>query len=641
MRRGWGRTLGPCPAPGRSSSWGPGQPDWPPPWPRPARGRTSSCVEGAASVGGTTAMSGGVVWMPGHGRSRGPDDGSPTTTARGGVRLRAAAAGGETSTSISSRPFVVRHRRVADADRAAHADQWEVLEHWPDYRGELPGARTGGRSLWPRHAPPGARESSAASRPPSTSRLPARRAPTRLMRPRPPTTGWSCAATCGAGPSWAVCRPALVDAGVEIRTGTRATELVHRGRGGRGGRRRRASRTGPRGAGIGRVPARRRPGGRAACRDRPSPPWGRRGAAATGCAWPCAVDARRSATTSEAWWMPALHVPGEEVDGVTALPPAARRAGPAGGDHGRPRRPALRRRGAELRRRGPGHARRARLGRAVRRAVLVGLRRRLPRPVPGRPARARRRPTRPGWCAPTTSATLADDASAWTRPPSSTRWRASTPARRRAEDPDFGRGSFPYDRWIGDTERPPPHVGTAVRGPLLRPGGPSRLHGDQGWAPHRRPGPGAVVERGRRGRALRGGQRRGQPLRHGHGGGRSHARARPRVRLPRRRGRGGTGDRDGPAGQRRSVASAPPRGAPHAGTARPRHPARCPAVPAGRRATPRLGTSSVPRARYTSRAVHEREVDTVWRRVWQMACREEQIPDRRATPSSTTRRGCR
>ncbi len=33
----------------------------------------------------------------------------------------------------------------------------------------------------------------------------------------------------------------------------------------------------------------------------------------------------------------------------------------------------------------------------------------------------------------------------------------------------------------------------------------------------------------------------------------------------------------------------------------------------------------VPRARYTSRAVHDLEVDRVWRRVWQMACREEQI----------------
>ena len=41
----------------------------------------------------------------------------------------------------------------------------------------------------------------------------------------------------------------------------------------------------------------------------------------------------------------------------------------------------------------------------------------------------------------------------------------------------------------------------------------------------------------------------------------------------------------------------------------------------------RPGTSTVPRARYTSRAVHDAEVATVWRRVWQMACREEQIPD--------------
>jgi len=35
----------------------------------------------------------------------------------------------------------------------------------------------------------------------------------------------------------------------------------------------------------------------------------------------------------------------------------------------------------------------------------------------------------------------------------------------------------------------------------------------------------------------------------------------------------------------------------------------------------------VARARYTSRDVHDLEVDKVWRRVWQMACREEQIPD--------------
>jgi phenylpropionate dioxygenase-like ring-hydroxylating dioxygenase large terminal subunit len=52
-------------------------------------------------------------------------------------------------------------------------------------------------------------------------------------------------------------------------------------------------------------------------------------------------------------------------------------------------------------------------------------------------------------------------------------------------------------------------------------------------------------------------------------------------------------------------------------------------VPAALRATgdATLDTSAIPRERYTSRAVHEREVAGVWRRVWQMACREEQIPN--------------
>jgi phenylpropionate dioxygenase-like ring-hydroxylating dioxygenase large terminal subunit len=39
-----------------------------------------------------------------------------------------------------------------------------------------------------------------------------------------------------------------------------------------------------------------------------------------------------------------------------------------------------------------------------------------------------------------------------------------------------------------------------------------------------------------------------------------------------------------------------------------------------------LGTGGVPRHRYTSRAFHDLEVEKLWPRVWQMACREEQIP---------------
>lgn len=39
-----------------------------------------------------------------------------------------------------------------------------------------------------------------------------------------------------------------------------------------------------------------------------------------------------------------------------------------------------------------------------------------------------------------------------------------------------------------------------------------------------------------------------------------------------------------------------------------------------------LGTEDLPVTRYTSRAYHEAEVEHVWRRAWQMACRESDIP---------------
>jgi len=44
-------------------------------------------------------------------------------------------------------------------------------------------------------------------------------------------------------------------------------------------------------------------------------------------------------------------------------------------------------------------------------------------------------------------------------------------------------------------------------------------------------------------------------------------------------------------------------------------------------APPKLDLSFVPRSRYVSPAFHELEMERVWRRVWQMACREEQIAE--------------
>jgi nitrite reductase/ring-hydroxylating ferredoxin subunit len=40
-----------------------------------------------------------------------------------------------------------------------------------------------------------------------------------------------------------------------------------------------------------------------------------------------------------------------------------------------------------------------------------------------------------------------------------------------------------------------------------------------------------------------------------------------------------------------------------------------------------MGSADVPKDRYLSRAVHDLEVEKVWKRVWQMACREDDIPE--------------
>jgi phenylpropionate dioxygenase-like ring-hydroxylating dioxygenase large terminal subunit len=52
-------------------------------------------------------------------------------------------------------------------------------------------------------------------------------------------------------------------------------------------------------------------------------------------------------------------------------------------------------------------------------------------------------------------------------------------------------------------------------------------------------------------------------------------------------------------------------------------------APANLRLQSRLkgGPIHVPADRYVSRAFHDLEVEKVWKRVWQMACREEEIPD--------------
>ncbi|TDJ37846.1 MAG: aromatic ring-hydroxylating dioxygenase subunit alpha, partial [Gammaproteobacteria bacterium] len=40
-----------------------------------------------------------------------------------------------------------------------------------------------------------------------------------------------------------------------------------------------------------------------------------------------------------------------------------------------------------------------------------------------------------------------------------------------------------------------------------------------------------------------------------------------------------------------------------------------------------LGHADVPVERYTTKAWHDLEVERLWKRVWQFACREEDIPE--------------
>jgi nitrite reductase/ring-hydroxylating ferredoxin subunit len=42
---------------------------------------------------------------------------------------------------------------------------------------------------------------------------------------------------------------------------------------------------------------------------------------------------------------------------------------------------------------------------------------------------------------------------------------------------------------------------------------------------------------------------------------------------------------------------------------------------------PNLGTAKIPPERYTSHAYHRREVEKLWKRTWQVVCREEEIPE--------------
>lgn len=105
-------------------------------------GASVEIYEKAATVGGTTAVSGGIVWIPAHNRS--PD--GELTPADALKYLRAQSLGSMDDELVET--FVRTGPAMLDFIEAHSGLQFEIATGFPDYRPELPGGQpTGGRSL--------------------------------------------------------------------------------------------------------------------------------------------------------------------------------------------------------------------------------------------------------------------------------------------------------------------------------------------------------------------------------------------------------------------------------------------------------------------------------------------------------------
>jgi 3-oxosteroid 1-dehydrogenase len=105
-------------------------------------GASVEVYEKAATVGGTTAVSGGIIWIPAHNRA---SEGELTVDDAMSY-LRAQSLGFMDDELVEM--FVRTGPEMLDFVEAHSELQFEVAEGFPDYKPELPGGRpTGGRSL--------------------------------------------------------------------------------------------------------------------------------------------------------------------------------------------------------------------------------------------------------------------------------------------------------------------------------------------------------------------------------------------------------------------------------------------------------------------------------------------------------------
>lgn len=265
-------------------------------------------LERSSWLGGTTAISGGVVWVPGNDLMAEAGSAEPASDALDALDyLSNVEPSGDREMWAA---FVGDAPRVARLIEERTPLRWSLLEDWPDYHSELAGGRRGGRSLWP---------------------CPVRMTPqtARLVQPGPEPSGTSDPGSSGEDPPsndgvvfrgpvrGRVLVGALVAAlgslGVEMRTGARVRGLA-------------ADRGGVRGVTLdGEVIGARvvmATGGFQHDRELASEhlasgeiaPMGTPGCAGDGLRMVAPLGAEL-ANMAQGWWMPGIRVDGEELDG--------------------------------------------------------------------------------------------------------------------------------------------------------------------------------------------------------------------------------------------------------------------------------------------------------------------------------------
>lgn len=112
-------------------------------------GAQVTVLERAQYVGGTTAISGGVAWLP---CSRAAIEAGVDDSPAAALEYLRALGHGDFDDGLAA-TFIYDAARVAQAMEDHSPLQWKALPDWPDYQAQLPGGLSGGRSIWPAPLP--------------------------------------------------------------------------------------------------------------------------------------------------------------------------------------------------------------------------------------------------------------------------------------------------------------------------------------------------------------------------------------------------------------------------------------------------------------------------------------------------------